>query len=315
MFLPIVPVTGFWTRPIRRLRDATAKSIAPPSETTEKSYIEEAIEHGGIDANGVHTAIDGLDGSGGPPKSNRLSRIFPSLNKQHEAPRSARSSTVKLPRMPGRVRERKACFEDELTDLTSVFNEMSDELAFQYSRLDERVKRRTKELEISKKEAEAANESKSLFIANISHEIKTPLNGILGMASVTMGEKDPTRVQEALSIIMQSADLLHSLLSDLLNFSKNQAGKNLVLDEKQFCLRNVATQIHAIFDNQAFSKEVTLLISYESPAISEETDSSSVRHDLIERMKNLQLYGDEHRVLQVRSIPRPCDRMLTNYRH
>jgi osomolarity two-component system sensor histidine kinase SLN1 len=61
---------------------------------------------------------------------------------------------------------------------------MSDELMLHYQSLEEKVADRTRELEISKKAAEAANESKTLFIANISHELKTPLNGILGMCAV-----------------------------------------------------------------------------------------------------------------------------------
>lgn len=81
-------------------------------------------------------------------------------------------------RIPQRVKERQllSCIQDELSELTKVFNQMSDELSLQYTRLEERVRERTKELEQSKKAAEAANESKSLFIANISHELKTPLN-------------------------------------------------------------------------------------------------------------------------------------------
>ena len=71
-----------------------------------------------------------------------------------------------------------------------------DELMTQYSRLEDRVAERTRELEISKKAAEAANESKTLFIANISHELKTPLNGILGMCAVCMGEGRFTQDQK-----------------------------------------------------------------------------------------------------------------------
>jgi len=69
---------------------------------------------------------------------------------------------------------------------------MSDELMLQYQSLEEKVADRTKELEISKKAAEAANESKTLFIANISHELKTPLNGILGMCAVRAFYYRPT---------------------------------------------------------------------------------------------------------------------------
>ena len=60
------------------------------------------------------------------------------------------------------------------------------------------------QLEISKKAAEAANESKTLFIANISHELKTPLNGILGMCAVCLGEDDLPRIKRSLQVIYKS---------------------------------------------------------------------------------------------------------------
>ena len=95
---------------------------------------------------------------------------------------------------------------------------MTDELMMQYEKLEERVAQRTAELEQSKKAAEAANESKTLFIANISHELKTPLNGILGMCAVCMSEDDPIKMRRSLGIIYKSGDLLLNLLTDLLTF-------------------------------------------------------------------------------------------------
>lgn len=59
----------------------------------------------------------------------------------------------------------------ELTDLLDNFNLMTDELHTHWLRLEDRVQQRTEELEVSKKAAEAANESKTLFIANVSVRI------------------------------------------------------------------------------------------------------------------------------------------------
>jgi signal transduction histidine kinase len=84
---------------------------------------------------------------------------------------------------------------DELTDLTGTFNEISDELMVQYSRLEEWVKLRTAELGQSRNAAQAVNESKTLFVANISHELRTPLNGILGMCAIALHEQDSGRVR------------------------------------------------------------------------------------------------------------------------
>jgi osomolarity two-component system, sensor histidine kinase SLN1 len=131
--------------------------------------------------------------------------IFARLKrKKRLASENDRSSTRRTFKIPGKVAVRRHVVTDELTELTQTFNDMSDELVKQYTVLDEKVAERTRELEISKKAAEAANESKTLFIANISHELKTPLNGILGMCAVCMEEDDIQRIKQSLKTLYKS---------------------------------------------------------------------------------------------------------------
>lgn len=139
---------------------------------------------------------------------------------------------------------------------------MSDELMLQYQSLEQKVAVRTHELELSKKAAEAANESKTLFIANISHELKTPLNGILGMCAVCMGEDDLPRIKRSLQVVYKSGDLLLHLLNDLLTFSKNQIGQQLSLEEKEFRLADIKTQIVTIFVKQVKEANIDFSVKF-----------------------------------------------------
>lgn len=200
----------------------------------------------------------------------------------------------------------------ELTELTSTFNEMTDELTMRYARLDGLVAKRTEELEISKKAAEAANESKTLFIANISHELKTPLNGILGMASVCMGENDINKIKQSLQIVYKSGDLLLHLLNDLLTFSKNQIGQSLSLEEKEFALRDIKSQLVHIFEKQVRDGGIKFSVNFlstsgldvmdgsiEKSPTSADTDLPALGPPGTGRLKDMRLWGDQHRILQV----------------
>jgi len=288
------PVAHYASRPIRRLRDATKKSVAPPGYLDDDSLHDQGDGHD----DGMDLALARKEGwfeqmkrFGRRPRKDKAER------REEERRRAFR--------IPSKVKDRKHFIHDELTDLTKTFNEMTDELMMQYEKLEERVQQRTAELEQSKKAAEAANESKTLFIANISHELKTPLNGILGMCAVCMSEDDPIKLRRSLGIIYKSGDLLLNLLTDLLTFSKNQVGQQLTLDEKEFRLRDISSQVLAIFERQAKEGNINLSVRFEGPyeANVDEMGRPFELGDLgpfgLGRLKDMVLYGDQHRILQV----------------
>lgn len=213
MLLIVYPLAHFASKPIRELRAATLKSVMPPgysdngSDADQSSLMSHESGQAYEDQNNLAR------------KEGFLSTIaaWRHPRRRTKAERTEEERRREF-RIPGKVADRRHLVKDELSDLTKTFNEMSDELMMQYERLEERVRNRTAELELSKKAAEAANESKTLFIANISHELKTPLNGIMGMCAVCMQEDDPVRLKRSLGIIYKSGDLLLNLLTDLLTF-------------------------------------------------------------------------------------------------
>ncbi|KAI0551599.1 osmosensing histidine protein kinase SLN1 [Xylaria curta] len=300
VLLFIVPCAHLSVKPIRRLKAATEKSISPPGYADyldEHHYDEEHATSGRSSSKIAHGALM------------RLKKWY-RKNIRPLAPPSEHTSDHRRRafKIPGRVADHKHVITDELTELTTTFNEMSDELLRQYTSLDDKVAQRTRELEESKKAAEAANESKTLFIANISHELKTPLNGILGMASVCMEEDDLGRIKQSLNLLYKSGDLLFHLLEDLLNFSKNQIGHQLSLDEKEFRLGDIRSQVLAIFDKQVREGQITFSVEFSGTDVIE-PDQSPERNSFDEklpvlgpqggRLKNMCLWGDQHRILQV----------------
>ena len=112
--------------------------------------------------------------------------------------------------------------------------------------LEQQIAERTMELEKALTAAEAANSAKSTFLATMSHEIRTPLNGVLGMAQAMSADHLIDVQRERLDSIRQSGESLLTILNDVLDLSKIEAGK-LDIEEIDFDLLSVAKGAYAAF--------------------------------------------------------------------
>ena len=104
--------------------------------------------------------------------------------------------------------------------------------------------------------AEAATVAKSQFLANMSHELRTPMNAILGMIKLALPRTTEPMAQECLQTAKGSADLLLTLLNDLLDSAKIESGK-LELESAPFSLRRVLDQTTRVLSVRASEKGIS----------------------------------------------------------
>lgn len=160
---------------------------------------------------------------------------------------------------------------DEVGLLVDGFNRMLEqievnrqELVDHQQSLEITVEKRTEELrqmvsilKLAKQQAEAASEAKSQFLANITHELRTPLIGVLGMNELLFRTSMDEQQQMLATTVQNSGEDLLILINNVLDFSKIEAGK-LQLEETEFALYQVVDEVLGLLAGTADEKGLAL---------------------------------------------------------
>lgn len=163
--------------------------------------------------------------------------------------------------------------------------------------------------EEAQKEAEIASKSKGEFLSNMSHDIRTPMNAIVGMTAIaTAHMDDPVQVQNCLKKITMSSRHLLGLINDVLDMSKIESGK-MTLNEELVSLRDVMESMVSIVQPQVKAKHQKFNISIFN-ILSENVHCDSVRLNqvLINLLSNAIKFTPENGSIDVSLHEEPSPR-------
>ncbi len=162
----------------------------------------------------------------------------------------------------------------------------SQTLLFQARDQLERRKDYEETLRLAKENAEAATRAKSEFLSNISHEIRTPINGIVGMMSLLQASELSEEQRTYVNTIRHSSDMLLTIVNDILDLSLAESGR-LVIERQPFEVYRAVEEVLDLLAPQAAEKDLELVYNIErSVPATVMGDATRLRQVLINVVSN-----------------------------
>lgn len=197
-----------------------------------------------------------------------------------------------------------------------IFDEYKDYIGYIVAATDMSENLRAMQaIENAKNEAELANRTKSLFLANMSHEIRTPMNSILGFSEVALSENIDEVSRGYFNDIHTSAEMLLSIINDILDISKIESGKVEIANAPYHCA-DIFKEVSTVIGMQAAKKglQFTMDIADDFPnALC--GDKDRIREILINLLNNGIKYTEKGSVgLQVSVISKTADLARVQFR-
>ncbi len=169
---------------------------------------------------------------------------------------------------PSKRKDETAILGDAFNGMIDNIRERDDRIARHMETLEQTVEDRTRDYRLAKEEAENANAAKSDFLATMSHEIRTPMNGMMVMAEMLASADLSTRHRRYAEIISRSGASLLTIINDILDLSKIEAGK-LDLETVPFSPERMVEDVASLFWEKARSKglELAIRVAPETPEL------------------------------------------------
>lgn len=178
-------------------------------------------------------------------------------------------------RVPRESNDETGLLVESFNDMISQINERDEKLAHHRATLEQTVEKRTKQYQEATVAAEQANLAKSDFLATMSHEIRTPMNGVMVMAELLAGANLLPRQQRYAQVIARSGQSLLTIINDILDLSKIEAGK-LELEQVPVSPSSVVDDVISLFWQKAQSSGIDIA-SFVEPGVPEKISGDPVR--------------------------------------